>query len=295
VKTSFIAKSAVASFVRSAAGTSRRRRWPVHVGPPAIPDCPAGWDVGPPGFVGVGSHRCGTTWWFDVIASHPLVDVVPGQPKELHFFDRFCWTAFEDDAVAAYHQYFPRRRGHIAGEWTPRYMHDAWTPPLLRRSAPEARVIALVRDPIDRYVSGLAFDRVRGAPEHATVASEAFNRGLYGRQLRNLLKHFDRGRVLVLQYERCITEPRAELLETLRFLELEEWSPQDELLARRTNATKVAKPQFTDSQLTDLVESYEEDVTDLVRMFPSIDVRLWPHFAHLSSASSTIDRIGVSP
>ena len=281
--------------MRSLAAPSRSNRWPVRVGPPAVPDCPVGWRVGPPSFVGVGSHRCGTTWWFDAVASHPFVDTLPGQPKELHFFDRFCWTAFDDAAIDAYSRYFPHRPGHIAGEWTPRYMHDAWTPALLGRSAPDAKLIALVRDPIERYLSGLAFDRVRGAPDHATVASDALHRGFYHRQLRHVLKHFDRSRVLVLQYERCIVDARTQLLETFRFLGLDEWMPKSEVLDHRTNATRVAKPRLTTSQVSDLVECYEDDVTELVRLFPSIDLELWPHFSHLGSEASRVDSVRVLP
>ena len=35
-------------------------------------------------------------------------------------------------------------------------MWDFWTPPMLRVAAPEARLLVLLRDPLDRFVSGLA-------------------------------------------------------------------------------------------------------------------------------------------
>ena len=59
-------------------------------------------------------------------------------------------------------------------------MYDAWVPPLLAKAAPDAKILTILRDPVDRYISGLAFNLSRGAPVHPLVASDAFARGLYG-------------------------------------------------------------------------------------------------------------------
>ena len=52
----------------------------------------------------------------------------PAMAKELHFFDR-CWeSGFAASDIALYARYFPRPGGALAGEWTPGYMIDFWTP-----------------------------------------------------------------------------------------------------------------------------------------------------------------------
>ena len=57
--------------------------------------------------------------------------------------------------IERYQRYFPVPEGAVAGEWTPGYLIDFWTPELIARAAPEARILVLLRDPIDRFRSGL--------------------------------------------------------------------------------------------------------------------------------------------
>jgi sulfotransferase family protein len=267
---------------------ARGRAWPIKVGGIKPPACPPGWVLGPPDFVGVGAQRAGTSWWFGLIQGHPQVDSLPGVPKELHFFDPFWWRHFDRAALEEYRCYFPRRPGHLAGEWTPRYMHDAWTPSLLRAAAPGAKILAILRDPIDRYVSGLAFDLARGAPVHEVVASDAFNRGLYGRQLSHLTRLFDRSNLLVLQYERCVTETAHELARTFEFLQLDSHQSTQVRAEQLINATYRDKPRLMDQELETLVDAYEDDVLRLTENFPEIDLTLWPRFSHLTAGRSAI-------
>ena len=96
----------------------------------------------PPDFVGIGAQRSGTSWWHGLIETHPHVHALGWPFKELHFFDER-----RDADARAYHELFRRPRGRLAGEWTPRYMYDAHTPALLRRAAPDARLLVMLRDP----------------------------------------------------------------------------------------------------------------------------------------------------
>ena len=167
-------------------------------------------------------------------------------------------------------------------------MHDAWTPSLLRAAAPGAKILAILRDPIDRYVSGLAFDLARGAPVHSVVASDAFYRGLYGRQLSHLTRFFDRSKLLVLQYERCVTETADELARTFEFLELDSHLSPPVRADRHINATYRRKPRLTNLEVGALVDAYEDDVLRLKENFPEIDLTLWPRFSHLTARRSAI-------
>jgi len=163
--------------------------------PPDPPRCPEGWTTGPPHFIGVGVQRSGTTRWCNLISAHP--EVVQGlAPKELHYFDRFYAGGFTGADAAAYHRYFPRPAERHTGEWTPLYMSAPWIPPLLARAAPQARLLALLRDPVERFVSGLALNGKvaarRGAPLSRYAPLEAFSRGFYHRQLAGLQReHLD--------------------------------------------------------------------------------------------------------
>ncbi len=251
--------------------------------PPPPPACPPGWTIGPPDFIGVGIQRCGTTRWFDLIASHPNV-AVARSTKELHYFDRFYLGGCTAAETARYHQYFPRSPGCKAGEWTPLYMSAPWVPSLLAAAAPEARLLVLLRDPLERYLSGLQHDthlaRRRGARLSRYAPLEQFVRGLYHLQLVRLLDHFERSRVLVMQYERCTREPLSELRRTFEFLGLEdrEFSPNLEAHPKH----QIEKPELDPRARESYVRAYHDDVANLMDACPEIDVRLWPNFAHMA-------------
>ena len=251
--------------------------------PPAPPQAPPGWSTGPPDFVGVGFQRCGTTRWYNLIAAHPEV-ARPVAMKELHFFDRFHSGGFTEDDLAAYREYFPRPPGKKVGEWTPLYASAPWIPPLLARSAPEARLLMILRDPVERLISGLALDaavaerRGMALSRHAPLG--AFMRGLYHAELSMLTRHFDRSRLLVLQYERCAAEPETELRRTFAFLGVAEDAPISGLEAHPRRRDE--KPRLDPATRAAYVEAYSGDVLRLVRDFPELDPSLWPNFAHLA-------------
>ena len=234
---------------------------------------PPGWSSGPPDFVGVGAQRCGTTWWYRAIELHPEVQRVPASPKERNFFDRFASEPFTDRSVVEYHRLFPRRSGRPVGEWTPAYLHDFWVPPLLHRAAPQARILVLLRDPVERYLSGVTADEA--GRRRSDFATSAFSRGLYHEQLLRVLDHFPRDRVLVLQYERCRDDPAGELERTYAFLGLDDTRFRPAILEERVNATRVPKLEPDKALLAALRAGYRRDAERLFRDFPELDASLW--------------------
>jgi hypothetical protein len=231
--------------------------------------------------VGVGAQRAGTKWWYELIADHPRVRRVATTKKELHFFDRFWQDEFTSADIDSYHGFFPRRAGEIAGEWTPRYMHDPWIPGLLHRAAPDTSLLVMVRDPVERYQSGIAREQrlagKRGQTVDASVWSDAFARGLYGMQVARLLDHYAGEKVLVLQYERCATDPLPELRRTYEFLGVE---PDHEPASLRDWVGRVnTKDELPSHVREDLTAAYADDVALLVQLCPELDLELWPNFA----------------
>lgn len=254
--------------------SSRRRPQKPEIDPP---ETPAGWSIGPPDFVGVASARSGTTWWDELINAHPDVVRAPGVPKELHFFDRFWDGAFEETDAARYHRFFPRPSGRRAGEWTPGYAIDYWTPPLLRRAAPEAKLLVLLRDPVERFRSGLTLTENRLTLHRAPRASAngGFQRGVYADQLLRAWAAFPREQVLVLQFEQCVRDPRGQLRRTFAFLGLDEAAAGGIDVERRVNETTVPKVPLSDWQRRILVERYAPENARLAALVPDLDLSLW--------------------
>jgi Sulfotransferase domain len=252
------------------------------VPPPPTP-CPPDQRIGPPDFVGMGGQRCGTTRWFRLIASHPEV-AVPPLSKELHYFDRFFGGGFTGDDAECYREYFPRREGQIAGEWTPLYASAPWIPRLLARAAPDAKLLMLVRDPVERFASGLKHNgrlsREQGMPLSRLAPVEAFARGLYHAQLQGVLDHFDRSQILVQQYERCSREPLPELRRTLDFIGVTDPGFVPPGLDTNPNP-QPSKPKLDSDTRDCYARAYRDDVIALANAFPEIDLGLWPNFADL--------------
>jgi hypothetical protein len=239
--------------------------------------------TGPPDFVGVGTQRSGTTWWFESLLDHPQIRGPRSGLKEQHFFDRFCATAMRERDVASYHARFPRGPGQIAGEWTPRYMHDFWTPPLIARAAPDAKLLILLRDPIERFRSGVPHRLSRSADRHLVeVIGDAIERGRYASQLRRVLAWHDREQVLILQYERCRASPAAEYRRTLAFLGVDPGHPSAVLAERRGTTQEAVKAPLWGDMLEALRAALEPEVFELAELAPEIDVGLWPNFAHVA-------------
>lgn len=239
---------------------------------PRVPKAGPGTVVAPPDYVGVGVMKAGTTWWARLINRHPGVHRT-GR-KELHYFDGFCARPFTAADADRYARYFPRPPGLLAGEWTPRYLFDFWTPPLLAAAAPGARILVLLRDPVERYRSGLAHDLARGYPAGAELAQDHFNRGLYHQQLTRLLDHVPREALLVLQYERCVADPAAELARTYRHLGLDPAFRPDTLV-EAVFETRSPKPALDERVRDALLQAYAADTRALAADFPEIDRDLW--------------------
>ena len=253
---------------------------PRYLWPTEAPEAPAGWEAGPPSFVGVGAQRAGTSWWYRfALDSHPGVARAQSQRKELHFFDRFWTDEVPTDLGEKYARMFPRPAGAMAGEWTPRYMHDPWTPPLLREAAPDARLLVMLRDPVDRYLSGIARE-VRlanrdGRPLAMAFVSDQIARSQYLKALEALFAHFPAEQVLVLQYERCAADPVAERARTCDFLGLDQPAAHPPELTTRRRAP-AEKPELPDGLRHGLSEWLRPDAEAVVSLCPDLDPSLWP-------------------
>jgi sulfotransferase family protein len=251
----------------------RRLRLPIKT--------PRGWGVGPPDFVGVGAQRSGTSWWFRQVTSHPEIAAPWG--KERHYFESFWQREMTEADARRYQRLFPRPSGTLTGEWTPRYMYDQWTPQLLKACAPEAKILMILRDPWERFLSGIAHEsrvlerelrRSNGNYLRLMARGDALRRSLYTQQLLGVLASFDRSQVLILQYERCVLEPEAELERTFRFLGVD--VPTAVAIERRAGAGARREHELPAIVADGMRSTLADDVERLVQIAPEIEPELWP-------------------
>ncbi len=274
---------------------SIRQRRKVFETLPALPDCPDGWSTGAPDFVIFGAQKSGTTWWFRLIEQHPGVVQPKNQRPELHFFDRLWAEPLSQEHIDHYHRYFPRPLGKLVGEKTPEYMNCAWVPPMVKLAAPDARAIVLLRDPVERYISGLShMDRgglvdeededgaVRVFGDRVRVVTDAIERGMYATQIEWLMRSYPADRLLVLQYEACAADAATMLARTFEFLALPPHRLPPDELARPRNKAKLEKVSVPEAQIEVLKGYYRPEVERLRTLVPGFDPSLWKHFGDLA-------------
>jgi hypothetical protein len=243
-----------------------------EVDPPHLQD---DLEIGPPDFIGVGSQKSGTSWWYSLLCRHPLVFHDKAVHKERHFFERYWNRPFNSVDIERYHRWFRRPSGMITGEWTPDYMARAWVSPLLARAAPDARLLIILRDPMKRLESGLNHHLRRETPITPWLISDIINRGRYGEQISHLLDHVDRDRLLVLQYELCVRDTEAQMQRTVEHIGLPNarfdltTTHQSERVAR----APLGRP--SPDVLGTAGDLYSADRSVLADLCPHLDFDLW--------------------
>ncbi|MFY1636008.1 sulfotransferase [Solwaraspora sp. WMMB335] len=207
-----------------------------------------------------GGHRCGTAGLHQMLAAHPLV-LRSARRDGVSFFD----TSYER-GMDWYRGHFPRQRtarrlqrrhGGAANafETSPYYLYHPYAAVRIARDLPGARLLVMVRDPVDRawshfqaeraaghepepsFARALALEsaRLRGQEERLGVEAgyrsfahrhHAYRqRGEYARYLERLAGQVGRERIHVVEAERLWLLPDEVYAEVLSFLDLPQLGP----------------------------------------------------------------------
>lgn len=251
---------------------------------------PKGSQIGPPDFVGIASGKAGTTWWWRLLQEHPSVAPNRLQQKELCYFYHFGYHGIDIHAIETYRQAFAAHPDGICGEWSPGYLHFPLAMEYLAKTVPGAKILAIVRNPVDRILSAynqqlsgrarilsLKGDRLKFF-ETFSIFPSIIQQSVLFLPFQSLLKLFERSQVLLLQYEQCVQNPAVEIAKTYRFLGIDEtFIPPS--LQKRVNQKPYLLPKPKNDERGRLTEYFAEDVRRFGRLFPEIDLALWPDFA----------------
>jgi hypothetical protein len=195
-----------------------------------------------PNFIIIGAQRSGTTSLYNYLIQHPLV--APVLLKEVHFFDLNF-----DRGLLWYLAHFPRLsiKSMITGEASPYYLFHPLVPHRVAQILPNVKLIAVLRNPVDRAFSHYKHERSQGLEpllwedairkESERIAGEedkltqnpayySFNhrhysylaRGRYAEQLRRWLEVFPLEQFLILQSENIFVDPSKALNQCCEFL-----------------------------------------------------------------------------
>lgn len=119
----------------------------------------------------IGINKAGTSWLHYMLDQHPSIYM--SETKELYFFG--------DDGPGppnrdAYHRHFPFEDEYkYYGESTPMYHRDEAVSESIYQYNSAAKILAIVRDPIQRLLSQYRYHKQLGILEESTTVEEALD------------------------------------------------------------------------------------------------------------------------
>jgi hypothetical protein len=164
-----------------------------------------------PAWLGIGAQRSGTTWFTDLLTQHPEVGLGTNGKKEQHLLHKVADGVIEP---SAYLDLFPDD-GVRRGDWTPQYLRHASAPAAAARWLPEAPVLVLLRDPVERFRSAMRLAATRKSttgrspwPYPVPITVQTWT-GFYADQLAAWASQVGRERMVVMVYEQVRVDAQA--------------------------------------------------------------------------------------
>lgn len=108
-------------------------------------------------FIGIGSGKCGSTWLHENLAKHP--QICDSNLKELNYFS----DLYDEHPPSWYAaQYASCDCGQLKGEFSVTYLSHPKAAERIKQQFPEARLLAIVRDPVQRTFSNYLHSQRKG-------------------------------------------------------------------------------------------------------------------------------------
>ena len=258
---------------------------------------------GYPDFIIIGTKRGGTTSLYRYLTEHP--DVMPLFPSRQRIKGTYFFDVNYGRGVGWYRSHFrtrasrKARNGRVIGESSPYYLFHPLAAERAGRVVPRAKLIVLLRDPVDRAYSQwreqvrrgfeeLSFEEAldaepgRLAGEEERIITEPgyyshehehhsyVSQGRYARSLGRWLDAFPRDRFLFLRSEDLYSDPPGTYTRVVGFLGLEPFLPGN------YEAYNFHPGEgMTDSVRSRLREEFAPANRDLDRLALGLDLSGW--------------------
>ena len=249
-----------------------------------------------PDYLIIGAAKCGTSSLYEYLIQDPNIE--PAIGKEINFFDMNY-----KKGIKWYRTYFPfsfqkliakkiSKNNLITGEATPRYLDHPYAPKRIKESIPSVKIIALLRNPIDRAYShwnmmvahnreNLSFEdaikkedeRICGLYERMEEDENFYSReyfwyayldrGIYVKKLKRWFQYLSKDQFLILQSEDFFRNPSENYNRVLKFLNL----PRKELVGyKQFRKGSYKKQKIESTTRTKLVEFFKQHNEELYKL-----------------------------
>ena len=187
-----------------------------------------------PDFLGIGTQKGGTTTLHRLLREHPQI-FLP-EFKEVHFF-----SLHSEKPTSWYASHYKNaKKDMIKGDITPLYIFDPKSPGLIKKVLPNVKIIALLRDPVERTLSQIYHskrhgfeplnpadalkmekERLENGNEYSFQKHSYLARSRYIEQLERYEKLFPRENILIIKSEKFFANESTSWIQIQQFLGLE--------------------------------------------------------------------------
>lgn len=199
-------------------------------------------------FAGISDQRSGSSWIYRCLESHP--EICMSTKKEAQLFSRW-YSKWRD----LYSRYFAHcYEGQIRGEYSPQYIHEPQAAENIHRHFPNIKLIACLRNPVDRLSSIYWYNRIGGTGsswrwdsfDQAAQDEEFRKRPLYADKVQHFLEYFDHSQILFVLHDDLVEDPIGFMQEIYRFLDVSEShvSPYTHKRVRATGQNQIQNQMY---------------------------------------------------
>jgi hypothetical protein len=237
-------------------------------------------DLRKPDFLGIGCVKAGSTWVWRQLFDHPEVKIHAG--KEMRYFNQVDRIPVTPREYLQRFQAVPANRK--TGEVTPDYIAYPHVPVLVKAMCPDARLFAILRNPVDRAFSQF---KLRGDPNWGIPAGLTFEevffgdypkkdvpirfcslrqRGLYTQQLEWWYEQFPGEQIKLFFFDDIAKDARGLLRELYSFVGVDpDFVPADYSQPRNVNQ-KASDLVPTPEERARVGQFYAEEITRLEKL-----------------------------
>ncbi len=186
-----------------------------------------------PDFIIIGAQKSASTFIHNCIAEHPDAFMLDG---EIPIFES---PDFENSSLKIFYKSFSKRKERVVGFKRPNYLGKSEVPERINKHLPNAKLIVILRNPVDRAISACYHNinygflpiedpnellrkifsnkEIKGYPR----ANEIIEFGLYHKYLQMYHNFFESGKLLIIKHDDIKQDPINEIKKIYNYLEID--------------------------------------------------------------------------
>jgi len=206
-------------------------------------------------FLGIGAQKSGTSWTYACLFEHPEICI---PVKEIRYFSG---PQYHEQGQGWYESYFrkcdPDKK---KGEFSTSYLYSPQVPARIFRDYPMVRLIAILRNPVERAYSqygnaiktgeittDMSFD------SYIETEPSCLLQGIYSEQLERYFSHFESEQLLILCFEEISNDPLSFIQAIYRHIGVDDtFSPPS--MTARINVARVPRHTGIDISMRNTAE-----------------------------------------